>query len=736
MQNTSPRRVAVTGLAALAVLVPTALAAPAQASRTTNEVVYTFDSDNDGNYAVVVRDLLSGRVTTVLAADPEIFYDDPELSPDGTRIAFSTNRGSSTGDEGVAVVNRDGTGFERLTDPPPPPTAQGPFTSDVSAAWAPKGLTILFTRIKDDLSGEPNATTALFTVPAAGGAAAAVPGGAGGYTGDWSPDGKRIVFAHLARGADSGPITTMNPDGTGRMALHSGAVGFLPAWSPDGSTIAYSTITSRDSDPTRGNDVSQIATVPATGGPPRTLAMTRPTSQRTVAEYPAWSADGESIVFDLFGFSTADPFPPGDLWAVDRLGVRAGKIATTSGDEAQGFVHGPVPSTVSPGAPSTYTPVTPKRILDTRDGTGALKSKVGPAGTIALAVRGVGTAAGPVPATASAVVLNLTVTGPTRNTDVRAYPTGTPVPGASNVNAAAGQTVPNLVTVRIGDNGAITLRNAAGSTDLVGDIAGWYTPGAGGAGFAAVAPSRILDTRKGVGAPARKVGPQGTIDLLVKGGLPTADGTIVTVPTGARAVVLNVTATGPTAATNVRVYPTSTDVKVPTGSNLNVSRGQTTPNLVTVAVGQGGKVRLRNLDGDVHLIADLAGYYAPGATGRFIPVAPTRFLDTRTGVGAAAIPATAAGFADLKVAGARGVPTGATAAVLNLTGTGTTTATDVRAYPAGTAGLPTVSNLNLTTGVTRANLVLVRVGTDGRVRIRNAGGAVDLIGDLAGYMVG
>ena len=82
------------------------------------------------------------------------------------------------------------------------------------------------------------------------------------------------------------------------------------------------------------------------------------------------------------------------------------------------------------------------------------------------------------------------------------------------------------------------------------------------------------------------------------------------------------------------------------------------------------------------------------------------------------------------------MPTGATAAVLNLTGTGTTTATDVRAFPAGAPAVPTVSNLNLDTGVTRANLVIVRVGNDGRIRVRNARGAVDLIGDLAGYMVG
>ncbi len=158
-------------------------------------------------------------------------------------------------------------------------------------------------------------------------------------------------------------------------------------------------------------------------------------------------------------------------------------------------------------------------------------------------------------------------------------------------------------------------------------------------------------------------------------------------------------------------------------------------NLVTVTVGAGGKVRLRNANGALDLIADVAGYYSAGSTGRFVPVAPVRFLDTRSGVGAAPIATTAAGFVDLRVAGTRGVPAGATAAVLNLTATGVTTSTNVRAYPA-TAALPTVSNLNLGGGQTRANAAIVKVGGDGRVRIRNAAGDVQLISDLAGYMVG
>ncbi len=732
------RRAAALGTALVALTAPVALALPAGASATVNEVVYTADDDNDGNYAVVLRDLESRRVTTVLPADPveQWIYDDPELSPDGTQVVLSTDRGSTSFDEGIAVVGRNGLGFRRLTSPPSSSDPAAPYAIDVAAAWSPDGRTVLFTRITTNPGTTPaTVASALFTVPAAGGAETAVPGAGDGYTGDWSPDGTKIVFAALPSGQDSGPLTVVNLDGTGRTAL--GPTGLMPAWSPDGTTIAYATVTARDSDTTRAEDTTQIATVAATGGTQRTLAVTQPTSARTVAEYPAWTPDGESIVFDLFGYSSTAAFPPGDLWAVDRQGVRAGRVTTTPGDEAQPHVQGPAPAPVSAGVASTYTPVTPKRLLDTRAGVGVPTGKIGPAGTVDLAVRGAQTAQGAVPANASAVVLNLTVTGTTASTDVRAYPAGTPIPGASNVNASAGQTVPNLVTVRIGDNGAITLRNSGGSVHLIGDIAGWYTPDSAGTGFAPLDPSRILDTRApAVGAPAAKVGPKGFVDLQVTGSLPTADGTTVTVPADARAVVLNVTATGVTSGTDVRVYPTPTDNAVPEVSNLNVRAGQTTPNLVTVAVGDGGKVRLRNLGGSISLIADLAGYYSPGAAGRFVPVAPARFLDTRSGVGAAPIPTAAGGVADLKVAGTRGVPMNATAAVLNLTGTGVSASTDVRAYPFGAGTVPTVSNLNLTKGATRANLTIVKTGSDGRIRVRNGAGNVNLIGDLAGYFVG
>lgn len=739
------RRPTVALLAAVTAL-PLALATPALASPnyvgSATDVVYTTDpGTQDGFYDVAIYNTESHTTRTLLKADPAagVSYDDPALSPDGSKVVATKFTSSDFGGllGAIVVLNRDGTGVQQLTTP------TGTATTDEMAvvpAWSPDGSTILFTRATTTAAtssgAAPTYSYALETVPAAGGAVTAVPGGDGGFSADYSPDGKQIVFAVVASGADSGPLTVMNVDGTGKTPL--GPTGALPAWSPDGSTIAYATVTQKDTSAAHA-DVAQIATVPATGGPGTVLAVTRPTAAKSVAEYPTWAPDGESIFYDFYGYDSSGKEQPGDLWAVDKFGARAGKFLGGAGDEAQPNANGPDPKPIVAGTPSTFTAVTPVRILDTRSGVGAPQAKVAARAPIVLNVRGAQTAQGPVPDNATAVILNVTVTNGTSATDVRVYPSDAPVPNASNLNAAAGQTVPNLVTASLSANGTVSLYSSGGTVDLIADLAGWYTPTTG-TGFTPLAPSRILDTRSpAVGVPAPgKVDAATPIDLQVTGTLPTIDGGTVAVPADATAVVLNVTATGVTAGTDIRVYPTPVGGSTarPLVSNLNLRKGETLPNLVTVAVGAGGKVRFATAAGSTDLIADIAGYYSPSSTGRYVPVVPLRFLDTRTGLGSAATTIGAGKYADLKVVN-RGVPANAVAAVLNITATGVTSSTDVRAYPrpvgGGASTPPTVSNLNLTPGATRANLAIVKPGDDGRVRLRNEGGALHLIADLAGY---
>ena len=266
----------------------------------------------------------------------------------------------------------------------------------------------------------------------------------------------------------------------------------------------------------------------------------------------------------------------------------------------------------TPAAPGAFKAVTPTRVLDTRHNTGST-GPVASGATVHLQITG-----GVVPSGASAVVVNVTVTQPTRAGNITVYPDLNSAPTSSNLNFVAGQTIPNLVEVGIGSNGKIALTNNSGGTvQLLADIAGYYigndTPTAVGA-FQPVSPTRVLDTRHNTGATG-PVAANGSVHLAVTGGA---------VPVGASAVVVNVTVTAPAKPGNITVYPD--DSFEPTSSNLNFVAGQTIPNLVVVGVAADGKISLtNNSPGTVQLIADISGYYigsgpaaywhAPASTG-------------------------------------------------------------------------------------------------------------------------
>jgi hypothetical protein len=372
---------------------------------------------------------------------------------------------------------------------------------------------------------------------------------------------------------------------------------------------------------------------------------------------------------------------------------------------------------------SRYHPLDPARILDTRQGLGAAVGPLGQGSALNLQVTG----QGGVPSTGvSAVVLNVTVTEPTAASFLTAWPTGQPLPVASNLNYVAGQTVPNLVVVNVGDGGLVSLYNSNGSTHVVADVAGWYgdAGSSSGARYTSVVPSRILDTRNGIGGP--QVGPDASIDLQV-----TGQGGV---PVDASAVVLNVTVTQPTATSFVTAWPTGQSR--PVVSNLNVVAGQTVPNLVVVKVGAGGRISLYNLAGTTHLIADVAGWFGadgvPGGSG-YTSLVPSRILDTRAGVGAPAAAVGPGGLLELQVTGRGGAPaTGVSAVVLNVTVTQPTAPSFLTVWPSGLP-LPLVSNLNYVPNLTVPNLVVVGVGAGGRISLYNSSGTAHVVADVAGW---
>jgi hypothetical protein len=268
------------------------------------------------------------------------------------------------------------------------------------------------------------------------------------------------------------------------------------------------------------------------------------------------------------------------------------------------------------------------------------------------------------------------------------------------------------------------------ATGMLADM-GFAMPTLAGARYTALEPVRLLDTREGTGAPKGAVTAGGVVDLRVAG--------VHGVPANATAVVLNVTGVSPSETTDIRVYPTPVVLSpVPVVSNLNLARGITRANLVTVPVGNNGRVRLRNNAGSVGLLADLAGFYAPGAASTFTAGDPVRILDTREGRGREGTTRVGAGETfDLVVAGTGSpVPAGATAVALTVTAVSATASTDVRVYPTpatADAAPPVVSNLNVRPGGAVPNVVIVKVGRDGKVRLRNQSGAVHLLADVAGW---
>ena len=252
--------------------------------------------------------------------------------------------------------------------------------------------------------------------------------------------------------------------------------------------------------------------------------------------------------------------------------------------------------------------------------------------------------------------------------------------------------------------------------------------GVGMGSLHAVTPCRLLDTRSGLGVPnAQPVGPEGSVTVPVSGACGVPE-------TGALAVAVNITATGATAETWVTVWPASS--ARPNTSNLNVPKGVDLANLVQVKLDPAGRISLSNHAGQVGLLADVLGWYSsddePDA-GRLTSLNPSRILDTRAGNGAPIAKIPAKGTVDLQVAGRGGVPAaGASAVVLNLTSTRSTSPTFVTAWPSGVLR-PTSSNLNVVRGKDVANRVVVKLGDDGKVSLFNSSGSTDLIVDVSGW---
>lgn len=378
----------------------------------------------------------------------------------------------------------------------------------------------------------------------------------------------------------------------------------------------------------------------------------------------------------------------------------------------------PAAATIAGTAPiggTRYVSVSPERLLDSRV-EGADRIRANQPFTLTVSDN---------PSVAAAV-LNITLVDAAGPGHVTVTPAGTSIPTTSVLNAFySGQTVASMTTARLG-SGAVTIVSSV-EADIVVDLLGVYelSSRAAAGRFVPIAPRRALDTRL-TGAP------------LTAQSTTRVDLSTIVPATGAVAVV-NLTAVDAPAGFWTA---TASGLPVPTTSNLNVaSAGETVANQAFVGLANGALDVFSHAGG--HLLVDVVGYMtgeqAPASVdGLFVPVQPTRVLDTRNAGSlnplADRMRSRAEMTLDVRVAGSAGVPASAAAIAMTVTAVHANNPGFVTVWPAGTEA-PSISNLNASRrGQIVANHAVTTVSVRG-VSLRPST-STHLLADVTGWYVG
>ncbi|MGH2511400.1 MAG: hypothetical protein ACRDGQ_01795 [Candidatus Limnocylindrales bacterium] len=288
--------------------------------------------------------------------------------------------------------------------------------------------------------------------------------------------------------------------------------------------------------------------------------------------------------------------------------------------------------------PSPLVPLIPNRILDSRSGLGFVGKLVnGLARTFTVSEQVPTDVTRNVPADALAVIGNLTVTGQTAPGYLSLTTDPVDVPTTSSLNFADGRSVANGVVVRLGAGGTLGITYVSGkpgtSADVVFDVTGYYAggpapldssgPGYGCGGINSY-PMRVLDTRNGTGLSGPFVsGVPRTLPLTLAG---TANVT---------AVFGNLTVVSPTAAGYLSVTPDA-PVGTPTTSTLNFPAGGIRANNFVALRGAGGHLAITFVGArgaTAQVVLDLLAVCYPGGPTGFVPLSPSRVVDSRIRLG-------------------------------------------------------------------------------------------------------
>ncbi|MCU1362073.1 MAG: hypothetical protein JWN99_3362 [Ilumatobacteraceae bacterium] len=350
---------------------------------------------------------------------------------------------------------------------------------------------------------------------------------------------------------------------------------------------------------------------------------------------------------------------------------------------------------------SSYVPVGPVRLVDTRENKGFTRSGDT---TLQVPVANIGG----VPKNATAVTLSVAVTGAQLDGYVTVWPSDQKMPLSSNVNFEAGQIVSNGLIVKLGATGALTIFSSV-AVDVVVDVTGAFVPAtsAKAGRFVAVDPVRVLDSRGGAPMPAGG---------LVRVALPA------TAPRDAIAAAVTLTTSGENEPGFFTAFGAGA---VPWSSSLNVDTPDSTRAATVVIPVTGGGMSVFSSNGG-HLIVDFLGYFtgasaASSEDGLFVPMTPTRLLDTRSG-GALGV------GESLLLPATGGVVVG------NIAMTDAARPGYATVYAAGTP-LPATSSVNaMRTGQTVSNMAISRTSSAGMAIFSQQGS--DFVFDQTGYFTG
>lgn len=248
-----------------------------------------FGTGRSTKLSVLPRQVTSG----------DVWQDEPVVSPDGGRIAYTSD---ASGNSDIYVVSVRGGNPVQLTSDP---------ARDYCPAWFPDGTAIAFV-------SERGGSTRIWKTEQLGGGATVLVERASFPA--ISPDGTKIAFstpgpngdlriavAPLSRPADA---ETLTGDADGLWSHCS------PAWSPDGRFICYSA-------------QHDLWVVPSAGGPARRL-----TTGGLLDAEPVWSSDGRAVYFSSQREGTLA------LWRVEAAGGRPARLTMGSGYEHHPSVSG------------------------------------------------------------------------------------------------------------------------------------------------------------------------------------------------------------------------------------------------------------------------------------------------------------------------------------------------------------------------------------------------------------